>query len=151
MLSKKTKYALKALMALAEEPPGLPILIVTIADKARIPKRFLEQILIELKGMGMVNSRKGKHGGYFLNRRPDEISIGHVVRTLDGPLAPLPCVSKSAYERCEECVDERTCGLRMIMLDVRNATAAILDQSTLADLMAREAAAKARPDAMYFI
>lgn len=151
MLSKKTKYALKALMSLAEEPAGVPLMIGTLAARARLPKRFLELILLELKGIGVVNSRKGKQGGYFLNRDPKDIALGHVIRTLDGPLALLPCVSKTAYKPCAECVDERTCGLRLVMLEVRNATAGILDDTTLADMLEREADAKARPDTMYFI
>ena len=138
-------------MVLADEPEGVPLMIGTLADRARLPKRFLELILLELKGIGVVNSRKGKQGGYFLNRHPKEIALGHVIRTLDGPLALLPCVSKTAYEPCEECDDERTCGLRLVMLDVRNATAGILDDTTLAEMIERERTAKSRPDLMYYI
>ncbi len=140
MLSHKSKYALKALLALSEEYGNGPLLIAEIAARERIPKRFLELILLELKNQGVLRSRKGKGGGYVLNKPPDLLSVGHVLRMLEGPLAPLPCVSKTAYEKCVECHDERTCGIRLLMKEVRDATAAILDSTTFADVINRSRA-----------
>ena len=137
MLSKKAKYALKALMVLAKEEGQGPVLISDIAQREEIPAKFLEIILLELKNDGILQSRKGKGGGYFLARDPQHISVGHVIRVLDGPLAPLPCVSKTAYARCHECRDEKTCAIRMVMKEVRDATARILDSATLADMLKR--------------
>lgn len=135
MLSKKSKYALKALTILAKEYGQGPVLISDIAQREDISRKFLEIILLELKNAGILQSRKGKGGGYSLGRPPRQISLGHVIRVLDGPLAPLPCVSKTAYVRCRECRDERTCGIRMVMKQVRDATAQILDSTTLADML----------------
>jgi len=137
MLSHKSKYALKALLVLSEEYGKGPLLISEIAEKEHIPKRFLELILLELKNQGVLRSRKGRGGGYMLAKPPDLVSVGHVLRMLEGPLAPLPCVSKSAYERCEECRDERTCGIRILMKQVRDSTAAILDSTTFAEVLSR--------------
>jgi len=134
MLSRKSKYGLKALLALAHETGRGPVLISKLADRDRIPKKFLEAILLELKRHGVVESRKGKGGGYFLRRKPAEITFGEVIRVLDGPLAAVPCVSKVAYMKCVECVDEQTCGVRLAMKEVRDATANILDNTTLADV-----------------
>ncbi|HUO04967.1 MAG TPA: Rrf2 family transcriptional regulator [Candidatus Binataceae bacterium] len=141
MLSKKTKYALKALGVLSKEYGQGPVLISDIAQRESIPRKFLELILLELKNDGTLQSRKGKGGGYFLGRAPSQISVGHVIRLLDGPLAPLPCVSKTAYMRCRECRDEHTCGIRIVMKEVRDATAKILDSTTLADMLGRVEAA----------
>ena len=135
MLSKKSKYALKALTILAKEYGQGPVLISDIAQREDISRKFLEIILLELKNAGILQSRKGKGGGYSLVRHPRQISLGHVIRVLDGPLAPLPCVSRTAYVRCRECRDERTCGIRMVMKQVRDATAQILDSTTLADML----------------
>jgi len=137
MLSKKTKYALKALQYLARQQQRGPVLIAEIADAERIPQKFLEAILLELKKEGFLESRKGKGGGYFLGRTPESVTLGAVVRKMEGPLALLPCVSQQFYRRCDECVDEHTCGLRMVMKDVRDRTAEILDSTTLADVEAR--------------
>jgi Rrf2 family protein len=137
MLSKKTKYALKALEYLARARHRGPVLIAEIAASEKIPQKFLEAILLELKKEGFLESRKGKGGGYLLGLPPEAITLGAVVRKMEGPLALLPCVSQMAYRRCDECVDEVTCGLRMIMKDVRDRTAEILDGTTLADVEAR--------------
>ncbi|KXK32575.1 MAG: Rrf2 family transcriptional regulator [Candidatus Omnitrophica bacterium] len=137
MLTKKTKYALKALLSLAESYGKGPILISEIAEKENIPKKFLELILLELKNSGILQSKKGKHGGYMLGRSPGLITFGQVIRLLDGPLAPLPCVSQTAYHKCDECVDEHACGIRVVMKDVRDATAQILDATTLEDALHR--------------
>ncbi len=114
---------------------GRPLLQVSeLASKEDLPVKFLEQILMQLKAAGYLESRRGKHGGYLLARPPENISIGQVARLIDGPLAPIACVSQTAYERCT-CPDEEHCGLRMLMLDVRNAISNILDRYTLADVV----------------
>src|SRR5262249_54587043 len=134
MLSKKAKYGLRAMSALAREYGNGPLLIADIAKSERIPRKFLELILLDLKKKGFVRSKKGKGGGYYLNRVPGSISVDHLIRALDGPLALLPCVSQMAYERCEECPDEETCGIRSVFKKVREATISILEGTTLADL-----------------
>ena len=134
MLSSKSKYGLKALLVLAEKAGAGPVLISELAEREAIPKKFLEAILLELKRHGVVQSRKGKGGGYFLRREPSEVTFGEVIRVLDGPLAAVPCVSQMAYMTCTECVDEATCGVRLAMKEVRDATAQILDNTTLADV-----------------
>jgi Rrf2 family protein len=138
MISKKTKYALKALLYLARKFNQGPVLISDLARDERIPKKFLELILLTLKNNGVLQSRKGKGGGYFLGKLPREISVGNVIRILDGPLAPVPCVSETAYAKCQECMDEQTCGIRPVMKDVRDAIANILDKTSLADMLERE-------------
>lgn len=137
MISKKTKYGLQALLALSRTYGGGPVLIADLAEEERIPKKFLEAILLQLKNVGILSSRKGKGGGYTLGRAPNEISVGQVVRILDGPLAPVECVSVTAYRPCTECRDESTCGIRLVMKDVRDAIADILDHTTLADMLKR--------------
>jgi Rrf2 family protein len=150
MLSKKSKYALKALTILAKEYGQGPVLISDIAQREEISRKFLEIILLELKNAGILQSRKGKGGGYSLGRPPKQISLGHVIRVLDGPLAPLPCVSRTAYVRCRECRDERTCGIRMVMKQVRDATAQILDSTTLEDMLKQVELAVMGKDAVSF-
>ena len=134
MLSRKSKYGLKALLILAREHGRGPVLIADLAERDAIPKKFLEAILLELKRHGFVESRKGKGGGYFLRREPTEITFGSVIRVLEGPLAAVPCVSQTAYMKCVECPDEVACGVRVAMKEVRDATARILDNTTLADI-----------------
>lgn len=134
MLSKKAKYALKALLFLLKNEDRGTVLIAEISESERIPKKFLEQILLELKKQGILQSKRGKEGGYFLGKPAREIGIGQVVRIIDGPLAPIPCVSKMAYRRCDECIDEKTCEIRNLFLQVRDATIEILDKTTLHDL-----------------
>lgn len=132
MISKKTKYALKALLVLTQEYPGSkPVLINDLADRAHAPKKFLELILLELKNKGILQSRKGKGGGYLLARSPELITVGSVVRILDGPLAPVRCVSQTAYQKCDECEDEDACAVRAVMKEVRDAIAGILDGTSL--------------------
>ncbi len=135
MLSKKTKYGLKALFYLGKNSNRGPVLVSEIAAKELVPLKFLEAILLDLKNHGILQSKKGKGGGYFLQRSPELISMGEVIRVLEGPLAPLPCASQTSYQRCEECIDETVCGIRMIMKEVRDATAAILDGTTLRRLL----------------
>ena len=137
MLSKKAKYALKAMVALAHQHGEGPILISELADHDHMPRKFLELILLELKNHGLLQSKKGKGGGYFLAKPPNAITVGQIVRIVDGPIAPLPCVSRTAYMRCDECIDERVCPIRLVMKDVREATAGILDSATLADMLER--------------
>ncbi|HEY3346620.1 MAG TPA: Rrf2 family transcriptional regulator [Nitrospirota bacterium] len=137
MISRKTKYALKALMYLARESDRGPVLISEISEEERIPKKFLESILVTLKNQGFLHSRKGKGGGYSLGKPPKEIIVGEVVRLLDGPFAPVPCVSETAYMKCTECNDENACGIRLVMKDVRDAIAGVLLSTTLADMIER--------------
>ena len=144
MLSRKSKYGLKALLVLAREAGKGPVLISEIARRDAIPKKYLEAILLDLKRHGVVQSQKGKGGGYFLSRKPAEVTFGEVIRVLDGPLAAVPCVSQMAYARCVECVDEATCGVRLAMKEVRDATAEILDHTTLADVNTKVARKRRR-------
>jgi len=130
-LSKRTQYSLRALYGLTRSYREGPKLITALADEEAIPKKFLEQILLSLKHSGLVGSKKGRGGGYFLARPPEEITLGYVIRMIEGPLAPLPCASETAFRKCDECVDVATCGTRIVMRDVRNAIAAILDRTTL--------------------
>lgn len=135
MLSKKAKYAIKALIYLGKNKEEGRVLISDIAEKERIPKKFLEQILLELRKHAILQSRRGKEGGYLLAKSPLEINMGQVIRIVDGPLAMIPCVSHLFYEKCEECVDEETCTIRNVLKKVRDTTAGILDNTTLADLI----------------
>ena len=133
-ISKRGEYALRALidMGIAHEMGRELVQIGELARQERLPVKFLEQILMQLKAAGLVDSRRGKKGGYFIAKPAGLITFGFVVRLIDGPLAPISCVSQTAYERCS-CPDEAHCGLRMLMLDVRNSIASILDRYTLAD------------------
>ncbi len=143
MISKKTKYAINALVYLAKANTGNePIQISRIAESEHIPRKFLEAILLVLKNAGMLSSRKGKTGGYYLHKSPDEINIADVMRLFDGPIALLPCVTHTYYERCEECKDEATCGIRSIFADVRNETVNMLKNATLTEIMQRADAMK---------
>ncbi|MBI4970372.1 MAG: Rrf2 family transcriptional regulator [Candidatus Omnitrophica bacterium] len=135
MISKRTKYGLKALLYLGKKYEKGPILVSEIATEESIPQKFLEAILLDLKNHGILQSKKGKGGGYLLGRSPDLITFGEVIRILDGPIALLPCISQTSYQKCEECHDEETCGLRILMKEVRDVTSGILDGTTLARLM----------------
>jgi len=136
MLTAKGKYGLKALARLARLRPGEIIQAVDIAEVENIPKKFLDAILNDLRNAGFVHSRKGPGGGYMLARAPSDIGIGQVIRTLDGPLAPLPCASRTAYRPCEDCADVKTCAIRLTMARVRDAVSEILDRMTVADMVA---------------
>ncbi len=153
MISKKTKYGLRAVLLLAREYGRGPLLISEVAEREGIPKKFLELILLELKNKGILQSKKGKGGGYALGKAPENVTFGQVVRALEGPLAPVPCVSQTAYMKCEECRDELTCGIRIVMKQVRDATAKIVDGTTLAQVLHQiDSLAKNRQEAaMYFI
>ncbi len=148
MLTRKGKYGLKALVYLAKLPVGDLAFVNEIASDQNIPKKFLDAILSELRNAGFVQSRKGKDGGYRLARPATEIKVGHVVRVLDGPLAPIPCASRTQYQPCDDC-DEATCQVRHIMLDVRQAIAEVLDNRSLAEM--RDAANDDLPQALQIL
>jgi Rrf2 family protein len=133
MLNKKTQYAFKALMYLTEQADKGPVLIAEIAKKKKIPLKFLENILLELKKDGILDSKKGKGGGYYLKLPANKIPLARIIRKIDGPIAMLPCVSLYFYERCKNC-DENHCGLHDTMILVRDATLKILEKKTVADL-----------------
>jgi Rrf2 family protein len=146
-ISKRTQYGLKAVIALAQHYGAGPVLIASVATEQAIPLKFLEGILLDLKARGVLESKKGKGGGYQLSRPPSTITIGSIIRLLEGPLAPLPCASETAFKACEECQDVEHCSTRIIMRQVRDAIADVLDKTTLADLI-RQADARqerARP------
>lgn len=132
MLSQKARYALHALVVLANHGDDEPLMIADIAEEARVPRKFLEQILLDLKRRGIVRSLRGRAGGYLLSREPKDISFADIIRTIDGPLALSPCVSATAYHRCEDCDDEKTCAIRKVLLAARDATADVLESRTLA-------------------
>ena len=133
MLSKKTQYAFKALIYLSEHAEEGPVLISEISEKKSIPLKFLENILLELRKAGILESKKGKGGGYYFAVDPKKVSLAKVMRLLDGPIALLPCVSLNFYEKCKDC-DEKSCGLNRMMVQVRDATLKLLESKTLADL-----------------
>lgn len=135
MISQKAKYALRALVALAKAAPGAATFIGDIAETQGIPKKFLEQILLDLKRGGFVRSKRGKAGGYALLKPASEISFGEILRLIDGPIAPLPCLSKIAYRRCDDCEDEAACEVRAVFSQVADATRAVLDRTTIADAL----------------
>ena len=142
-LSKRTQYSLRALYALARNYGGGPTLITHLAEEECIPKKFLEQILLSLKTFGFVESKKGRAGGYRLAKPPGEITIASVIRQIEGPIAPLPCASETQFRKCDECVDIETCGTRMVMREVRDAMAEILERTTLATVCSRVERARA--------
>lgn len=133
MISMKAKYAFKALVYLAAHSGTVQI--DGIARDERIPRKFLEHILLELKAGGFIASRRGRSGGYALARPAAEISVGQVLRLIDGPMAPLPCISRTAYRRCEDCRDEATCGVRRMFADAHSASLRALEGTTIADAL----------------
>ena len=136
MISQKAKYALRALVALCKVPEGQSLMIAEISKAQGIPKKFLEQILLELKRAGIVMSRRGRLGGYVLLRPAEKVTFGEVLRLIDGPIAPLPCLSKIAYRKCADCAEEESCEIRQVFARVTLATREVLDQTTLADAVA---------------
>ncbi|MEO7922982.1 MAG: Rrf2 family transcriptional regulator [Chitinophagaceae bacterium] len=134
MLSRKSQYAFKALTYLSARYNQGPVLIAEIAKKKRIPLKFLENILLELKKAGILDSKKGKGGGYFMKKAPSKVTVASIIRLLNGPIAMLPCVSLYFYERCRNC-DEKNCGLHNMMVEVRDASLNILEKRTLDDLV----------------
>lgn len=137
MISKKTKYAINALVYLAQKPSQQPILISEIAEHEHIPQKFLEAILLDLKKDGILASKKGKGGGYFLLKSPNEVNMADVMRLFDGPIALLPCVTYKYYQKCDECTDEASCGIRSVFLEVRNQTVELLKKATLTEIIYR--------------
>jgi Rrf2 family protein len=133
MLAKKTQYAMKALSYMADRPNVGPILISEISLKKKIPLKFLESILLELRKAGILDSKKGKGGGYFFCKAPDTIKLATVIRLMEGPIALLPCVSLNFYKKCTDC-NEKKCGLNRVMKEVRDSTLAVLENRTIADL-----------------
>jgi Rrf2 family protein len=138
MLSKKTRYAIKALVVLGKNFGEAPMQISKIASEEHIPKKFLEQILLDLRNAGLLYSKKGAGGGYGLVKDPADIFVVQVLRLTGGPVALLPCVSLNFYQKCDECISEATCGVRDVFLDVRNATLKILSETSIADIIRRE-------------
>jgi len=136
MLTKKAKYGLKALVHLAGVESGKTSLVAEIAEANQIPKKFLDAILADLRNAGFVHSKKGKGGGYMLARPASDIAVGDLIRTLDGPLAPIPCASMKGYRRCDDCEDERRCEVRLMMLRAREAIVGVFDQTTLEQMRA---------------
>jgi Rrf2 family protein len=135
MLSKKCKYAIHALVYLAERYQQGPVHIQEIAESQRIPKKFLEAILLELRNARVLYSKKGKGGGYYLYKKPEEVNLIEIIRLMDGAIAMLPCVSLNYYERCEECRDEHLCEIREAFLGVRDETLKVLSKNTLASII----------------
>jgi len=144
MLSQKARYALRALFVLGQHEGDEPVMIADIAERANVPRKFLEQILLEMKRRGIVHSQRGKFGGYTLGRKPEDIAFAEVLRVIDGPLALSPCASRTAYRKCDDCEDENTCAIRKVLLLVRDATAEILENHTLAHALADLKSAKKR-------
>lgn len=138
MLSKKTKYAIKALVILGKNMDKPPMQISKIAEQERIPKKFLEQILLDLRNAGFLYSKKGAGGGYSLNKDPKDIYLVNILRITDGPIAMVPCASLNFYHKCEECHQESSCGIRDVFVQVRDASLKILSETSIADVIARE-------------
>ncbi|TVZ27241.1 BadM/Rrf2 family transcriptional regulator [Gillisia sp. Hel_I_86] len=134
MLSKKTKYGIKALSYLAKRTGKSPVQAAEIARSENISPKFLESILLNLRKSGFLGSKKGKGGGYYLIKDPTEIQMKTVIRVLEGPIAMLPCVSLNYYEKCDDCPDELTCSVHILMIEVRDSTLKVLSEKTLADL-----------------
>jgi Rrf2 family protein len=138
MLSNKCSYAIHALVYLAERMDQGPIHIQEMAEKKNIPRKFLEAILLELNRAKILGAKRGKGGGYFLKKKPEQINLIEIIRLMDGAIALLPCVSLNYYEACNECEDENTCGLRTVLIHIRDETLGILSRSTLAQLVKKE-------------
>jgi Rrf2 family protein len=134
MLSKRTKYGLKALAFIARNYEGKPVAVSEIAKSENIPSKFLESILLTLRKSGILSSKKGKGGGYYLLKSPDEIPMTDIIRVLEGPIAMLPCVSLNYYEKCSDCPNEESCTLNKLMIQVRDKTLEVFRNNTLADL-----------------
>jgi Rrf2 family protein len=140
MLSKKTKYAIKALVLLGKNKADSPMHIAEIAEKENIPKKYLESILGELRNAGFLYSRKGSGGGYVLGKPPEEILLVQILRLTDGPIAMVSCASMNYYHKCDECIDEATCGIKQTFIKIRDASLKILTDTSIADLIKKEGA-----------
>jgi Rrf2 family protein len=149
VLTKKGKYALKAMVHLARFEPGQLAPVAEIATAEDIPKKFLDTILCELRNAGFVHSKMGKGGGYTLARPAKDIFIGHIIRAIDGPLAPLPCASRTRYQRCDDCLDEARCSVRLVMIKAQRVISDVLDNRTLAEMRALAETSETEP--MYHI
>lgn len=149
MITQKMKYALKALMVLGDEraSTGKSLRIEEIATRSGAPKRFLEHILLDIRNAGIIASTRGRSGGYALIKEPSQISIPELLRLIDGPIAPLPCLSRKAYQRCEDCTDEATCRLRRVFAEVFWSYLLIIESLTLADILAGAPGSEALLDA----
>jgi Rrf2 family protein len=146
-ISKRTQYGLKAMQILARRYREGPVMIGSIAREESIPLKFLEAILLDLKSHGLLESKLGRKGGYQLSRPPSSVTVGSIIRMMEGPLAPIPCASETAYRPCAECKDIEGCGTRIIMREVRDAISDVLDRTTLADLLRKAEAARSAADA----
>ena len=148
MISQKTKYAIKALITLAEEQAagGSSLRIEEIANRSNTPKRFLEHILIDIRNAGVIGSRRGRDGGYMLIKSPESISVSDVLRMIDGPIAPLPCLSRRAYQRCDDCDNEATCRIRKVFGDLYAAYLLMVESLTLADLLRDDSILASTPE-----
>lgn len=135
MITQKTKYALKSLMALGALEEGAALTIEEVAQRSGAPKRFLEHILLDLRKSGYLGAKRGRSGGYFLIREPSKISLGELLQQIDGPIAPLPCLSRRAYRRCEDCTDEQSCQLRRVFGEVFYSYLLLIESLTLQDLL----------------
>ncbi len=145
MITQKMKYALKALLTLADEaaqPKPEALTIEEIARRSGTPKRFLEHILLEVRNAGVIASTRGRSGGYSLVKKPSEVSISELLRTIEGPIAPLPCLSRRAYQRCEDCADEATCRIRKVFAEVFWSYLVIINSLTLDDMLRSGAVAE---------
>src|SRR5690606_10357732 len=138
MLTKKSKYGIKALIYLGKKYGDQPVQFMRIATEEQIPKKFLEQILLELRNAGLLYSIKGAKGGYSLNKDPKDIRLTQVIRLLDGPIALIPCVSLNFYQKCDECKSEEVCGIRDAFIEVRDAMLQILNDTSIADIIEKE-------------
>jgi len=145
ILSQKSKYALRALTALSRAADGQTLMIADIAASENIPKRFLEHILLDLKHRGIVFSRRGKTGGYGLLRATEDVTVGEITRIFDGPIAPLPCLSVTAYQPCTDCRSEAECNIRRVFSEVAAASRAVLDGTSIAMLAAGNSEADNQP------
>jgi len=153
-ISKRTQYGLKAMQVLARRYREGPVMIGSIAREESIPIKFLEAILLDLKSHGLLESKLGRKGGYQLSRPPSAVTVGSIIRMMEGPLAPIPCASETAFKPCEECKDVESCGTRIIMREVRDAISGVLDRTTLADLLRKtdsKRPARAATDTQYQI
>lgn len=146
-ISKRTQYALKAMVALARRYREGPVMISSLAKEEQLPVKFLETILLDMKSRGLLESKLGRKGGYRLNRPPSAITVGSVIRVIEGPLAPLPCASETAFKACEDCHDVEHCATRIIMRQVRDAISDVLDRTTLAELVKQADEGKLEPEA----
>jgi Rrf2 family protein len=144
MITQKMKYALKALLVLADEAASAApaaLTIEAVAKRSGTPKRFLEHILLDLRNAGLISSTRGRSGGYVLIKPPAEVSISELLRLIDGPIAPLPCLSRRAYQRCEDCVDEDSCRIRKVFADIFWSYLLLIESLSLADMLRSDAVA----------